>query len=96
MQADRTTIDDALPLDGNAIAGEFAEYFAADVTTAVITCGGCGASAEIGAIRVYGGSMGTILRCARCDNVLLRFVHVRSGACLDLRGAKSLFFPRRV
>ena len=92
MQANRQTMDDAPPLDGNAIAGPLSEYFAVDVTTAVITCGNCGASAEIGSIRVYGGAMGSILRCAHCDNVVLRFVKVRSGTNLDLRGAKTLFF----
>ena len=86
--------DDIVPLDGNAIAGTLSEIFAVDVTVATITCGHCGATAEIGAIRVYGGAMGSILRCAHCDNAVMRLVRTPKAATLDLRGARSLVMGR--
>jgi Family of unknown function (DUF6510) len=53
----------ALPLDGNAAAGLLREVFACEMTVAIITCGGCGAAAPVGAARVFGGAMGAIFRC---------------------------------
>ena len=71
-------------------AGCLRELFAPDVTAAEITCGGCGAVAAVGAVRVYGGSMGAILRCAHCDTVVLRLTHTPAGLLLDMRGARRL------
>ena len=81
----------AVPLDGNAAGGLLRELFALDVTSAEITCGGCGAVAAIGAVKLYGASMGAILRCAHCDTVVLRLAHMPAGLCLDMRGARRLF-----
>ncbi len=83
-------IDDFAPLDGNAIAGMLSDLFVGDVTTAILTCGQCGASAELGTIHVYGGAMGAILRCIHCDNAVLRFVQTPAGSALDMRGARGL------
>lgn len=84
------TPDDLAPLDGNAVAGMLSDFFVADMTTAVLTCDQCGASSEVGAIHVYGGAMGAILRCLHCDNAVLRFVQTPRGSTLDLRGARRL------
>ena len=65
-----------LPLDGNAAAGLLSELFAVDVTTAVLTCGGCGAVAALAEAKVYGG-MGVVFRCAGCDSSSGR----RRGGC---------------
>ena len=79
------------PLDGNAAGGRLRELFALDLTAAEIVCDGCGAVAEIGAVRAYGGSMGAILRCAHCDTAVLRLTHTPAGLWLDMRGARRLF-----
>lgn len=79
------------PLDGNAAGGRLRELFALDMTAAEIVCGGCGAAAEIGAVRAYGGPMGAILRCAHCDTVVLRLTHTPAGLWLDMRGTQRLF-----
>lgn len=84
---------DFMPLDGNAVAGELSELFAGDVTTATICCGGCGMSAEMGAVRVYGGAMGSIFRCAVCDTVMVRIVRTPRGFAVDMRGATQLLLP---
>src|SRR5215472_872789 len=46
---------DKLMLDGNAIAGLLQEVFAVEMTTAIGTCGGCGAAGPVGAAHVYRG-----------------------------------------
>jgi hypothetical protein len=81
----------AIPLDGNAAAGLLGELFALDMTVATLTCDGCGAVAEIGAERLYGGSMGAILRCAGCSAVVVRLSHTPAGIFLDMRGARCVF-----
>lgn len=81
---------DFIPLDGNAVAGDLTEVFARDVTTATICCGGCGSSAEMGAVRVYGGAMGSIFRCINCDTPVVRLVRTPRGFAIDMRGATHL------
>jgi hypothetical protein len=80
-----------LPLDGNAAAGLLRELFALDVTAAEVTCVCCGAVAEVGETRVYGGVMGAIFRCAHCDSIVMRLVHTPVGIWLDMRGSRRLF-----
>jgi len=81
----------AMPLDGNAEGGLLRELFAPEVTAAEITCAGCGTVAAVGAVRVYGVTMGAIFRCAHCDTVMLRLTHTPAGLFLDMRGAQRLF-----
>ena len=83
----------AAPLDGNAVAGLLREVFACEMTVATVTCGGCGISAPAGAIRVYGGAMGAIFRCATCDTAVVRLARTPHGLWLDLRGARSVLVP---
>jgi Family of unknown function (DUF6510) len=85
--------DLAIALDGNAAAGLLSELFACEATTAAITCGGCGAIAQVGATRLFGGPMGAIFRCTRCDTAVIRLVRLPTGLRFDMRGAVSLFVP---
>jgi uncharacterized protein DUF6510 len=78
------------PLDGNAAAGLLSELFTIDITAAVITCGGCGTTARIGEVSVYGGAMGAVFRCATCDTVMMRLVRNRAGYWFEMQGAKKL------
>jgi hypothetical protein len=64
---------DALMLDGNAVAGLLREVFTVEMTTALGTCGSCGATEAVGAIHVYRGA-GLVLRCPHCDTVLMKIV----------------------
>jgi hypothetical protein len=91
MSADERDAD--LPLDGNAAAGLLREMFACEMTVAVITCAGCGAAAPAGAVRVFGGAMGAIFRCAACDTAVVRLARTPRGTWLDLRGARSVVVP---
>ncbi|HYZ91930.1 MAG TPA: DUF6510 family protein [Actinomycetota bacterium] len=78
-----------LRLDGNAAAGLLQEVFAAEVTTALGTCDGCGATDAVGAVHLYSAA-GTVLRCPHCDTVLMKIVTAGERIWLDLRGLRSL------
>jgi hypothetical protein len=79
-----------LPLDGNAAAGLLREIFAFDVTVAQVSCGSCGTAADLGEARLYGGQMGAIFRCARCNSIVMRLAHTPAGIWLDMRGSRRL------
>lgn len=80
-----------LPLDGNAAAGLLREIFAFDVTAAQVRCGSCGATDDVGETRLYGRSMGAILRCAHCDSVVMRLTRTPGGFWLDMRGSRRRY-----
>ncbi len=80
-----------MALDGNAVGGLLSELFACEMTVAQLTCGGCGAVSEIGAMPDYGGAMGAVLRCAHCDTAVLRLTHTPAGLWLDMQGTRRLF-----
>jgi hypothetical protein len=77
-------------LDGNAMAGDLREVFAADVTTALFTCAGCGHAGAVATLELYRLDMGTIARCPGCTDVVLRIVRLPGRVALDLRGAVRL------
>jgi Family of unknown function (DUF6510) len=80
--------DTQLRLDGNAIAGILREVFVDDVTDARCACGSCGAVAEVGSqhVYMYPLSPGAVLRCNRCQEVLMVMVHGGGRYRLSLRG----------
>ena len=80
---------DPLMLDGNAIAGLLQEVFAVEMTTALETCDGCGATGPVGAAHVYSGA-GVVLRCPQCGNVLAKIVRGRSQICISMPGMRAL------
>jgi Family of unknown function (DUF6510) len=80
---------DELMLDGNAIAGLLQEVFAVDMTTAIGTCGGCGAAGPVGAAHVYRGA-GIVLRCPHCNNVLAKIVKNDPQVWIDFQGIRTL------
>ncbi len=82
--------EEDLKLDGNAAAGLFRELFAFELTTARGRCDNCGAVAEVGAVFVYANAPGTVLRCPRCGNVLMRIAKDDGRCWLDVRGVSWL------
>ena len=78
-----------LRLDGNAVAGLLQEVFAAEVTTAIGTCAGCGAVEAVGAVHVYNAA-GTVLRCPHCEAVLMKLVTDGTRIWIDVRGVRTL------
>lgn len=77
-------------LDGNALAGPLSELFAVDLTSAMGQCASCGARAAMAQAHVYMDGPGAVARCQTCGQVLLRLVHTKDRAWLDLRGIASL------
>jgi hypothetical protein len=81
--------DDAV-LDGNAIGGMLIEVFGTEMTTAIATCGNCGAVSQVAELAVYMPGLGAVVRCRSCDIVLMTFVRIRGVTCVDLEGLASL------
>jgi ribosomal protein S27E len=80
-------------VDGNAAAGAFAEVLGFDVTTAMLTCAGCGRVGAFAEGHVYHRGPGIVVRCAACGDVLARLVQTASDVWLDFRGAQSWRIP---
>jgi hypothetical protein len=88
--ADAASDDADAALDGNAIGGLLASVFGAEMTTAVGTCGSCGAVSLVAELAVYLTELGAVVRCRSCESVLMVFVSVRGVVCVDLMGLASL------
>jgi hypothetical protein len=64
-------------LDGNAIAGPLFEHFGTEMTTASGSCVHCGATAQVGELRVYVCAPGMVARCPNCGGVAIVIVQAR-------------------
>ena len=81
---------DGAALDGNAIGGLLMEVFGVEMTTAVGTCGSCGAVSQVAELTVYRPGLGTVVRCRSCTSVLMVFVRRHGVTCVDLLGLAGL------
>jgi hypothetical protein len=81
-----------LLLDGDAAARVIQHIFVPDVTLAKIRCAACDCVSGVGSFTVYAASMGAVLKCADCDNVLMRVVDTPHGLWLEMSGTRSLRF----
>jgi hypothetical protein len=79
-------------LDGNAVRGTLGEVFAFEMTMAEAACDRCGTVAHVGEAMAYVTEIGTVVRCASCDNALIRVAQNPRGYYLDLRGVSYLRF----
>ena len=79
-------------LDGNAFAGMLTTAFGQDMTAAIATCAGCGSARPLAEARAFLGA-GTVLRCARCNTVLLAFVDHGDVLGVDGQGLAALALP---
>ncbi len=77
-------------LDGNAAAGILRETFAMEMTVASCTCAECGRVSAVGAMHLYGGAMGVVLRCPSCEGLFLCVTTGPRGYFLELRGVARL------
>lgn len=82
-------------LDGNALAGMFELAFGRDMTAVPGQCAHCHTINMVGAMRVYMGGPGAVVRCPACDEVVLRVVETSEAMYVDARGAVYLRFERR-
>ncbi|MET0135641.1 MAG: DUF6510 family protein [Kibdelosporangium sp.] len=79
-------------VDGNAVAGIFAEALGIDISVVVMTCAGCGRSGRFAEQHVY-QSAGAVARCPGCDGITARVVRTPTDVWLDLRGVRSVRVP---
>lgn len=86
------TDDTSLKLDGNAAAGLLREIFAHDMTRARVSCASCGHLAQIGSTPLYMAALspGGVLRCERCEDVLMVVVDLGDRWRLGTPGLKWL------
>lgn len=75
-------------LDAQSAAGELATLFAVDLTTATALCAGCGHTGPFAQLHLYGGAMGTVIRCPGCTDVLMRRVATPHGTWLEMQGLR--------
>jgi ribosomal protein S27E len=80
-------------LDGNAAAGPLAELFSVDLTTAVVTCEGCGHHGPLAGHNLYLHAPALVLRCPSCTAVVLRYGSGGGRLRLDLTGTRLLTVP---
>jgi hypothetical protein len=80
---------DELMLDGNAVAGLLQEVFAVEMTTAIGTCNGCGATDAVGALHVFRGA-GIVMRCPQCENALVTLVKADTRVLIGFPGVRML------
>jgi hypothetical protein len=83
--------EDLLRLDGNSAAGVLQEIFAPEMTAASCTCASCRRVSAIGALYMYGGPMGCVLRCPSCEAIVLCVTSVPAGRFIQLRGVVRVF-----
>jgi hypothetical protein len=76
--------------DGNAAGGILGEVLPFEMTSALVACSSCRAVWRVGQAMVYGHEMGTIVRCATCDNALIRVARGTGRYWLDLRSVEYL------
>jgi hypothetical protein len=84
-----------LMLDANAAAGILQRLFGTDVTASPVQCDGCRREGMLGEARAYMHAPGVVLRCKRCDSVMLRVVETPDALYLEARGLTYLCLPFR-
>jgi Family of unknown function (DUF6510) len=74
-----------LHTDGNHLAGLLGDFLAADVTTTLRRCQGCGDEHAVGGHRAYHGA-GAVLRCPGCGAVGVRIAERGRDLVVEWRG----------
>jgi hypothetical protein len=71
--------------DGNEVAGLLAEFAAAEITTTIRRCQGCGSEHDVGSHRAYRGAA-AVLRCPSCGAVAVRVATVGDDLVVEWSG----------
>lgn len=93
MEMETLDQNTALMVDGNAAAGMLMDIFSAEMTAAPAQCSACGKTGPVGALLVYMHSPGIVMRCPRCQSIVLRIVRTPRYTFIDARGAAYLSIP---
>ncbi|MEZ3158500.1 DUF6510 family protein [Microbacterium sp. BWR-S6Y] len=82
-------------LDGNALAGRFADLMGWDATASEVRCTHCGMRGLLATAAVYISAMGAVVRCRSCDAVLLTLVDAPDGrSWMGMPGLSALELRR--
>ena len=81
-------------VDGNAVAGAFADLLAFEVTTARARCAGCGSVAPLATAMVYRSDVGSVVRCAGCDAALATVVEAEGRVWVGFSGISAIEVQR--
>ncbi|HZA03367.1 MAG TPA: DUF6510 family protein [Propionibacteriaceae bacterium] len=79
--------------DGNILAGPMSEIFVTEMTSAVVSCAGCGHSTVVAELAVYGPDPGLVARCPGCGEAVLRLARTPTSVWLDVSGMRTLRLP---
>ena len=79
-----------LLLDGNVAARLLQRIFVPDITLAKIRCASCDCVSGVGSLTLHSSPMGAVLKCADCENDLMRAVDTPRGLWLEMAGARCL------
>lgn len=93
MATDGDDMADELMLDGNAVAGELAAVFGADMTANDAECASCGQVHAVGAMLAFTLGPGIVLRCPSCESVMVKIARTPRGIYIDARGAVYMRMP---
>jgi len=73
-------------LDGNALAGLFADTLGVEITAAIGRCGACDRISELARAHAFVTAMGAVLRCAHCQGMLAVIVQKPHEVLVNLSG----------
>ena len=80
-----------MSLDGNVLAGALSDVFSFEITSALVTCAGCGTRAPAASWVVFAEAPGMVARCRTCERVHLRLASDGRGRTwVDLSGVALL------
>lgn len=83
-------------VDGNALAGPLSALFAADLTTALVTCRHCGDEAQLATAVVERDATSDIVICRGCTHTLFTLHHSPAGLRLDIAGLAAMPAARNI
>jgi Family of unknown function (DUF6510) len=73
-------------VDGNALGGLLWEVFGREMTATTGTCASCGMTGPLAGTVVYRRGPGVVMRCHRCEGLLMVIVEFRGRYCVDTSG----------
>ena len=81
-------------LDGNALAGLFADTLGIEITAAIGRCGSCHLTFELARAHAFVTAIGAVLRCEHCQGVLAVIVQKPHEVLVNLSGLAHVAIAR--
>ncbi len=81
-------------LDGNALAGLFADTLGIEITAAIGRCGSCDHIFELACAHAFVTAMGAVLRCVHCQGMLAVIVQKPHEVIVNLSGLAHVAIAR--